>query len=708
MIGCPNPRPLGGVVALALALALALGSTVGMAGPAKAEAQTILRIMPPERATFAVGQRFDIRVEATGPNPAGEAPRGLRVSLDGEEITGLNILDPGVGGERGAGGTGATAEEIPWNKRAYAAPAHTTNFLVRDRSFDRPGSYVLRAWTEDGAEAEVTLTAVAWDDPGSGIPRVRNIILLVGDGMSAANRTAARIMSRGITEGKADGLLAMDRLEVTGMTMTASLNSVITDSAPGMTALSTGNKNNNNQMGVFPDNTVDDALDNPRVEYIGSLLRRTRGEGFNVGILTTADVTDATAAGNAVYTAFRDDLPPIATRYLDEQDENGVTVLMGGGSRHFHPRTDDFPMGRRDGRRLLEEFQEAGFRVVTTAAEMEAVAADRSRLPERLLGLFHPGHMSVAFDKVGAGRYSDELDDPRYEALRDQPMLDDMTRVALQVLEASSPRGFYLMVEGASIDKQAHAVDAERTIWDTIEFDNAVAVALAFAERTNSDDDPDNDTLVIVGSDHETGGFSLVGVGNERYHPLALGRAVRDYAAVFRFGQEQELNFFPNYEADENGYPVHPDPSRKLLLGWASAPDRYENWISNRRAQNPAVIRPRPDAEPGQGGPGNTMAVANPARSGPDPDSDNRTVEGVPIPGFLVPGVIENRGMPCPADDGCPADTRASALTISGHTGSDVPIGATGPGAWQFTGTYDNTEVFLKMLRAAGGTHERR
>jgi alkaline phosphatase len=280
-------------------------------------------------------------------------------------------------------------------------------------------------------------------------------------------------------------------------------------------------------------------------------------------------------------------------------------------------------------------------------------------------------------------------------------MLEDMTRAALKVLEGSSPAGFYLMVEGASIDKQAHAVDAERTIWDTIELDNAVAVALEFAARTNGDDDPYNNTLVIVAADHETGGVAMVGVGNERYAPSVLGRGVRDYAAVFRFDAEQELNFFPNYVVDEKGFPVHPDPSRKLLMGWAAAPDRYENWISNRRAQDAAVVRPHPEAQPGQP----PMAVANPARSGDGPDSDNRTVEGVPIPGFLVPGVIERRSMPCPAADGCPADTRASALTISGHTGSDVPISASGPGAFQFTGTFDNTEVFQKMLRALGGTY---
>ena len=73
--------------------------------------------------------------------------------------------------------------------------------------------------------------------------------------------------------------------------------------------------------------------------------------------------------------------------------------------------------------------------------------------------------------------------------------------------------------------------------------------------------------------------------------------------------------------------------------------------------------------------------------------------------GFLVPGTIENGEVPCPAVDGCPADTAPVAHTISGHTATDVPLSATGPGAWQFTGLYENTDVFLKMLRATTGAH---
>ncbi|MEX2526122.1 MAG: alkaline phosphatase [Gemmatimonadota bacterium] len=666
-------------------------------------AQTTIRIMPPERAVFAVGQRFDIRVEAMAHEPGGAPPAGLRVELDGVEITHANVLDPGVGGERGAGGTGSTDARLSPVRRAGEAPGHTTNFLVRDRSLDAPGEYVLRAWTADGAQASVTLAAHAWELPQPGAQRVRNIIVLLGDGMGLAQRTAARVLARGVAEGKAVGRLAMDVMEATGLVMTFSLNSIITDSAPGMAALSTGQKANNNQLGVFPDNTMGDALDNPRVEYIGAFLRRMRGPGFHVGLVSTADVADATPAANAVHTSNRDDYPPLVAQYLEEGERNGVRVLLGGGSRHFLPGSVE-GSSRPDERNLLAEYQAAGFHHLTTDTELQTLL-NGPQVPGALLGLFHPRHMSVAFDKVGAGRYSDEFTRDQYEGLRDQPMLDDMTRLALRTLAANSPDGFYLMVEAASIDKEAHAVDPERTVWDTIEFDNAVRVALEFAHRTNTDGDPHNQTLVIVAADHETGGMALVGVGNERYAPQTLGRAVRDYAAVFRFAPEQVLNFFPNYVRDEEGFPLHPDPSRKLLLGWASAPDRFENWISNRFQLPPAVVVRRPGVPEDAPFRGNVTAVANPARSGTELDSDNRTVEGQPIPGFLVPGDTEHGGIPCPADDGCPADTGASPFTIAGHTGSDVPLSASGPGAILFTGTYDNTEVFLRILDAVGGNY---
>jgi alkaline phosphatase len=584
---------------------------------------------------------------------------------------------------------------------------------------------VIAAKTADGATTQVTVTASVWDPLGRATPtatrtnkgrdkslsrgdalkpRAKNIIFLLGDGMGMAHRTAARIISRGVADGKPKSLLAMDTLEVTGQVMTFALNSVITDSAPGMSSYSTGVDANNNQEGVFPDNTSD-PFDNPRVEYVGEMLKRVRGAGFNVGIVTTADVTDATPGANAVHTADRNAGPGIANHFFDERARNGVTVLLGGGRRNFLPHgTPGSARREGDKRALIDEFKADGYQYLQTGSDVASLLKASGAPPAKLLGLFHTQHLAVAFDRVGAGKYSDELSLPKNAALKDQPSLDDLAALALRSLSASSPDGFYLLLEGASIDKQAHASDAERMVWDTIEFDNAVKVALDFADKTNSDSDPSNDTLVIVTADHETGGLGIIAVGNERFAPVPFGESVRDYAAVFRFAPVQMLNFYPNYEVDARGFPVNPDPTRKLLFGWSAGPDRFENWLSNRRMLDSSV-RVIPETALDAAGARRT-SIANNLRDGTLPESDNKSVDGQVRPGFLVSGTIENGAHGCSGTAACPGDTSSDPHIISGHTGSDVPLSATGPGAIQFTGTYDNTDVFLKMLKATTGSYD--
>jgi alkaline phosphatase len=619
-------------------------------GAVPVDAAVRIRIMPPDRGVLAVGQLVDVRVEAT--SDTSEKPEPLTVLINGRDVTARN--DPGA--DRGA-------------------PPNTRNFLLRGFSMPAPGSLRIEARTPEGGAAEVRLSVEAWQGRAA-VPKAKNIILLLGDGMGAAHRTAARIVSRGVRDGKAMGRLAMDTLDVTGMVMTSSLNAIITDSSPGMAAYASGQKNNNNQEGVFPDNTRD-AFDNPRIEYIGELLRRTRGPGFNVGIVTTADVTDSTPGANGAHTSDRYAGAGIAAQFFDERSRNGIAVLLGGGSRHFMPKGAGGE--RPDDRRLAEEYERAGYTRVSTGREVAALL--QKTPPRQVLGLFNASHMVVAFDKVGVGTYSNELAQVKNAAYRDTPMLEDLARLALRSLAAHSPAGFYLMLEGASIDKRAHAADPERMIWDIIEFDRAVQVALDFARTTNTDRDPTNDTLVIVTADHETGGMGIIGIGNERYAPRALGKAVRDYAAVFRFDADQRLGFYTNYVVDGRGFPVDPDPTKKLLLGWGSTPDRYDNWLADPLQTEAAVVQ-------------NGVAVANKERDANEP-----------IAGRLLEGTIENGATPCPGE--CPGDTASDNHTITGHTASDVPLSATGPGAWQFTGVYENTDVFLKMLRSAAGTYGR-
>ena len=146
--------------------------------------------------------------------------------------------------------------------------------------------------------------------------------------MGVAHRTAARIMGSGVTLGKANAPMAMDTFPFTGMVTTHSLNSIVTDSSPGASCYATGNKANNNQHGVFPDDTKDN-FDNPRVESIGEFLHRTQGR--SLGLVTTADVFDSTPAAFGSHTQARASGTGIVDEYLDERAATGLTVLLGGG-----------------------------------------------------------------------------------------------------------------------------------------------------------------------------------------------------------------------------------------------------------------------------------------------------------------------------------------------------------------------------------------
>jgi alkaline phosphatase len=127
-------------------------------------------------------------------------------------------------------------------------------------------------------------------------------------------------------------------------------------------------------------------------------------------------------------------------------------------------------------------------------------------------------------------------------------MLVEMPAKALGVL-ARQKNGFVLMVEGASIDKQAHVGHTERWILDTIEFDHAVRVAKEFAERTPG-------TLVIVTADHETSGAALIGAAT----------------ADARIGT-YDMAGFPGYKAAKDDYPVTTNIDRRLLVGYGANPD---------------------------------------------------------------------------------------------------------------------------------------
>jgi alkaline phosphatase len=643
------------------ALLLGVGGTA-VAAPA-------IRIVPPDGARFAIGQRFDVRVEFK----AGEGAtlREASVSLDGK----VHKLTPQMLDADGG-------------------------FTLRNVSLTAAGEHAITAMATDsgsstGTTAASKLTAIPIAGNGA---RARNLILLVGDGMGMAHRTAARIVRYGVTRGRANGALAMDQCPVTGVVITHSLNSIITDSAPGMSAYVSGNKNDNGQEGVYPDNTKS-AWDNPRVEYLSEYLKRTQNKAL--GIVTTADVEDATPAANAVHTANRGLGTGICDQYLDEADlpgipgldpagvrrGTGLKVLMGGGRRWFLPakkadgsvnfgssraETNDYaftgpeaaalgvPTGAIDPNRdLIGDFQKAGFAYASSFTDLKNRAIVNENTT-KLLGLFAYGNMNVALDKIAKRRNpgAPGVVDDHYAP--DQPMLEEMTEVALNVLNRH-PEGFTLMVEAAHIDKQSHAMDAERAIWDTIEFDNAVRKCLEFAQRVG-------DTTVIIVADHECAGFSIIGASRAKTADL---KGLTGQDALQKNTGTYDSAGFPRYEIAADGYPVDPDPDNKMIIGFGANATRYEDWLTNPMPIVESLTPADISAELKK-----SSAATRQVYPGGPVDRDKEKA-------FLITGQIPD--------------------SVAAHTASDVPLSAFGVGALQFVGVQDNTDVFFKLLRAAFG-----
>ena len=651
-----------------------------IAGNAVADGISV-RVMPPNKAQFLQFQRFDFRVEATATDSAATVS-SLTVTLDGKDITSIGVTDsptPNVRNWTYRGGyLGFTGFRTIAASATGAGISGSASNVITVREWTsrsqplvvKPEGLAATSPLEAGTDPEVLNNlhlgaisplmhkqAVAADQR-----RAKNVILLIGDGMGVAHRTAGRVLAKGYTQGKANGTQAMDRLPYNGLLMTSSMNSLITDSAPGAHNYSTGNKTNNGMEGVFPDNTAAED-DNPRIEHLAEFL--TRNFGMVTGIVTDAFLTDATPAAFLAHTQNRGNGTLVASQYVDAITNADLKVMMGGGGYHFIPKSQAGSR-RTDERNIINEFKAQGFDYVDTATALNGYNPGPNA---KLLGIYNIDNMNVAFDKLKMG-------DPSVVAnFPDQPFLKDMAKKAIDVLK-QYPNGFFLMIEGAHIDKQAHRMDAERSIYDVIQFDQAVDVALQFAFQTNSDNDPNNDTLVIVTADHECSGMALPGVGRPEK------RGSRDFVKTYNYGaprNDSTVFNFTDYTIGPNGYPTNPDTPHRLIVNFGAAPDHYEDWTFSAKPRNSSATE-------GSGVDPNVtvsgVATANPA----DPKKAS--------PGsLLLTGVIEN------GSNGGDVENQAV------HTMTDIPISAYGPGASQFARVSDNTEAYFYIMNAILGIY---
>lgn len=493
-------------------LLLALASATILAGAAQAAT-----VYPLDRATILVGSPFDFKVEFD----AVVKPEDVKVTVNGQDYE-------AIFGKK----ADFVAEEKDKEDKVLGSA-----LILRGLTIDTAGAYKVEVSAGDEAKS------VAWDVYETvAEPKAKNIIFMIADGLSVAHRTGARIMSKGMTEGKANGRLAMDDIPPVAFIGTSSTHSIATDSANTASAYMTGHKSRVNALGVYADRTPD-SLDDPKVETIAEALRRSTKK--SVGIVTTAEVEDATPAALVSHTRKRADKAEIVGMMFDVKPD----VLFGGGSAYFLGK--DVPGSKRkDDKDYIAEFKNAGYALATDKTELAAAAGSNQ---EKLLGLFHTGNMDVTLDR-------EFLKKGTVEKFPNQPGLVDMTQAALDKL-SKNPEGFFLMVEAASVDKMSHPLDWDRALVETIEFDKAVAVAREFADKNP-------DTLIVVTGDH-THGVAIIGTVDDEKPGTDMREKVGTY----------DNAGFPNYEdKDGDGYPDRVDVSRRLFMAANNGPDHYETF----------------------------------------------------------------------------------------------------------------------------------
>jgi alkaline phosphatase len=302
--------------------------------------------------------------------------------------------------------------------------------------------------------------------PSPIIGKAKNIIFFAYDGFSWEDFSSAQHYSHR-NFGRPLHLEKLFRTGSAGSMQSHSLTSMVTDSAAATTSWATGRKIVNGSLSVYPDG-----------QKLTTILDLAKAEGKATGVISTTTITHATPGGWIAKHTNRRDEENIAEQYAAFKAD----VMIGGGIEAFDPSM------RSDGKDLYRPFIENGYSVVKNRKELANVSSDK------LLATFGEGHTAY------------EIDRKFREA--DTPSLKLMSQKGLEILN-SADNGFVLHIEAGRIDHANHRNDPGASLWETLSADETLGMLMDYTDRTPG-------TLLIMASDHATGGMNVYGVG-ERY-----------------------------------------------------------------------------------------------------------------------------------------------------------------------------------------------
>lgn len=297
----------------------------------------------------------------------------------------------------------------------------------------------------------------------------KNIIFMVSDGMGLGTLSAAHQYLQ-LTQKKSSQWMKLyqDLPVVRSLSESYSATGLVTDSAAAASCWGSGERIENGVLNITPDGRK------PL-----TLLQKMKAAKKLTGLVTTATATHATPAGFVANLSARKLQDEVAQQYL----ERGVDVILGGGQTHFSEA-------------LRTSYQKLGYPIVQNRDELLAVKST-----SRLLGLFSEKYFPFEIDRVNS---------PQLKKIT--PTLAEMSKVALTQLSGNS-EGFFLMIEGGRVDHAAHANDAASIIYEQLAFDEAITTVLAYIDKNP-------DTLLVVTTDHGTGGMQINGVGNDNFETI--------------------------------------------------------------------------------------------------------------------------------------------------------------------------------------------
>ncbi len=312
--------------------------------------------------------------------------------------------------------------------------------------------------------------------------KVKNVILMIGDGMSLMHIQAAWTCNR--------GHLWLENAQFTGLSKTPATNRLITDSGSGGTSLATGYKTRYHAVGVDEDGNK-----------LKSLVDYAKEAGKSAGVAVTCRLWDATPCDFLSHNIDRDNEQEL----IAEIANSPVDYVFGGGAKFF--------TNRKDGRNIFKELEKKGYKVFTSRKDLETISKEKGN------------------SKVYCVPF--EVDTPLPDERGD--LLARASIAGMNLLNQNK-NGFFMMVEGSQLDDYGHFNQLDMLMKETLDFDQTFGSIIKWAAE-------DGETLVVVTADHETGGMTVLG-GDYKEGRVEVNFSTKNHSGtmvpVYAFGPGSE------------------------------------------------------------------------------------------------------------------------------------------------------------------------